>query len=298
MTRHDELLRILKTERLRENDPEMSAIREARADIEGVLARRFGTTDVTVRYGGSKAKGMMLKSAYDLDILDYFGRDNDRAGRTLPEIYKSVGDALREHYIVEERTTALRLYAKENGGRGKALHIDVVPGRFIDDSRTDVFLHQKDAEQGRLKTNPDKQIEYVTKSGVVDGTCALKLWRVKNGLLVKQFPFEIMCVDILKPKKHLVLADQVRHGLTEIAEMTRPPVIVDPGNVSRDLSVLLTPDVWNDLHTAASQSLERLEWSNWSDIMMTEPISVDIAAVAATVKSAQIATKPWCDDPE
>lgn len=296
MTEHDELLRILEAERLRENDPEMQAIRDARAEVEGVLSRAFGTTDVTIRYGGSKAKGMMLKSGYDLDILNYFGRDNHRAGRTLPDIYKSVGDALRAHYLVDERTTALRLYTKENGRKGKALHIDVVPGRFIDGSCTDVFLHQKDGEQGRLKTNPDKQIEYITKSGVVDGACALKLWRVKNGLRVKQFPFEIMCVAILKPKKHLALSDQVRHGLTELAEMTRPPVIVDPGNESRDLSSLLTPDVWSDLHVAALHSLERLEWSNWSDILMTSPVSVDIASVVANVKSAHIATKPWCED--
>jgi hypothetical protein len=295
MTRHDAELRcILEAERLDSEGPEMREVQRTRAEVEGVIRDAFGTTGLTIRYGGSKAKGMMLKCSYDLDLLIYFHRDNDAAGSTLPAIYNSVADVLGGHYQIDPGTTAIRLHAKNAHVAGPGLCVDAVPGRFIDVSRTNVWLHQKDADKHRLMTDPDEHIRFVRDSGVVDPACLLKLWRVDNRLVIRQFPFEILCVDLLKPMKHLGLADQITRALGTISGMQAAPSIKDPANPDNDLSRLLTPDVWADLCAAASQTVDNHKWQGWSGIFMTEPIADAEVALAAAVKSVHVATKPWC----
>ena len=294
MTKHDpELRRILEVERLDPEGPEMREVQRARAEVEGILRDAFGTAGLSIRYGGSKAKGMMLKCSYDLDLLTYFHRDNDAAGSTLPAIYKSVGDVLAAHYQIKPGTTAIRLHAKGDQAAGPGLRIDVVPGRFIDESRTKVFLHQKDADKGRLMTDPDEHIKFVHNSGVVEPACLLKLWRVNSGLLIRQFPFEILCINLLKSMKHLGLADQITRSLGAISGMQAAPSVKDPANPENDLSLLLTPDIWADLRMAAGQAVDYLKWQGWSGILMTDPVA-DAQELAVAVKSVHVATKPWC----
>jgi hypothetical protein len=295
MTKHDpELHRILEAERLDPEGPEMREVQRARAQVEGILRDAFGTTGLSIRYGGSKAKGMMLKCSYDLDLLTYFHRDNDVAGSTLPAIYKSVGDVLAGHYHIKPGTTAIRLHAKDDRSSGPGLRIDVVPGRFIDESRTQVFLHQKDGDKGRLMTDPDEHIRFVRDSGVVEPACLLKLWRVNNGLLIRQFPFEILCINLLKPMKHLGLADQITRTLGIVSGMHAAPSVKDPANPDNDLSRLLTPDIWADLRAAATQAIANAQWQGWAGILLTEPVADAHAELATAVKSVHIATKPWC----
>jgi hypothetical protein len=286
----DELRRILEAERLEDDGPEMREIRRVRAEVEAILNKAFGTADVSIKYGGSKAKGTMLMASYDLDILIYFHRNNDRAGTTLEAIYKSVAAALTPYYYVDPRTTALRLHAKDDRSSGPGLRVDVVPGRYIDDTTTSVFLYQKDDEKDRLMTDPVEHVRFVRESGVLDAVCALKLWRVKNDLRVKQFPFEILCVNLLKPYRQLGLADQVKGALIDIANMTAPPRLEDPGNPSRDLSSLMEGEAWSDLHAAAQQAAN-MGWV-WSDILMTEALA-GAPAIVRAVENVHVPTRPW-----
>lgn len=287
----DQLLRILDAERLDDDGPEMREIRKVRDEVETILRAAFGNVDVSIKYGGSKAKGTMLKGSYDLDILIYFHRDNDRAGKTLKEIYDSVVKALAPHFRIDPRTTAIRLFAKDDRSSGRGLHVDVVPGRYIDETRTRVFLHQEsDDEKDRLMTDPVEHVRFVRESGVLDAVCILKLWRVRNALAVKQFPLEILSIKLLKPYRQLGLADQVKGVIADIVGMTAPPRIEDPANPSRDLSALLAADIWADLHAAAQQAMSS-GWA-WPEILVTEPIAAAPAIVAA-VRSVSTPTKPW-----
>ena len=75
-------------------------------------------------------------------------------------------------------------------------HIDVVPGRFTDETKADAYLYQCGGDKKRLKTNLDVHLDHVRDSGVTDailaadGTaCVLlpderwRLWPVGSPLL-------------------------------------------------------------------------------------------------------------------
>lgn len=300
MNMRKSLQEIVEAERLDPKGAEMREIQRCKMEVERLLYSEFGTQGLSIRYGGSKSKGTMLKCSYDLDILSYVHHDNDRLGDTLSEIRASVKSTLEKQYWVDDSgTTALRLHTKEDRAKGPGLRIDVVPGRFIDASQTDVFLYQQtNGEKSRLRTNPDTHIEFVRNSGVLDAVCALKLWRVGNGLLVGQFPFEILSVNLLKSKRNLDISAQVTHALESIAGISSPPRVEDPANANNDLSGLLTESVWADLKAAAYKAVQQLLIPNpiWERILLAEPVDTRAERISAITATVQTSSRPWCSE--
>ena len=98
--------------------------------------------------------------------------------RTLKDIFNNVRDKLTEHYYVEPKTSAIRLRDKNDK---TDFHVDVVPGRYVDDSKSDCFIYLNGGKKERLKTNLKMQVDHVKKSGVVPAIRLLKLWRVRRG---------------------------------------------------------------------------------------------------------------------
>src|SRR5271165_2691701 len=131
MSNNDFLREVLRAHEIQPNSPEMRALQDARKEVEALLRDTFPDCSPTIRYGGSKAKGTMVLEDYDLDIVCYFPRDEDRAGETIEQIYFNVREALATKYRVVEKRTALRVKNQDVD-----LFIDVVPGRFIDASET------------------------------------------------------------------------------------------------------------------------------------------------------------------
>ena len=156
------LEKIVKANTFGDDSQEMKDLRSARDRVEATLRKELGD-DPHIRYGGSHAKGTMVATSYDLDLPCYFPRDADDAGETLEALWDSVKTALEKDYVVEPKTSAIRLLEKESK---KYLHVDVVPGRYVDDAKTDVFLHQNGGDKARLKTNPEKHITHVRDSEV------------------------------------------------------------------------------------------------------------------------------------
>src|SRR5687767_2863600 len=149
MTPNEYLAEVLSAQTLASNSPELKDLQERRAEVEEHLREHFDDSSPTIRYGGSKAKGTLIKESYDLDIVCYFPHDDTTAGETLEDIYNNVAAALEKDYSVERKRSALRLRDKNMVD----FHIDVVPGSFTDDSETDCFLYQENGEKCRLKTN-------------------------------------------------------------------------------------------------------------------------------------------------
>ena len=140
---------VLRDQTLAPDGAELKTLREERRKVEALLRGEFKNSPPTIRYGGSMAKGTMIKAAYDLDLPCYFGHDDEGAGKTLKEIYDNVKAALDKEYFTNPKTSAIRLRASSDR---TDFHIDVVPGRFVDGNDGDVFIHQASAEKGRLKT--------------------------------------------------------------------------------------------------------------------------------------------------
>src|SRR5260370_39469157 len=144
---------MLKQEMLAREGGELKALQEERARVEKVLREHFSKSSSTIRDGGSKAKGTMIKEAYDLDIICYFAHDDTAAGETLEDIYKNTKKALEAHYWIEEKPSALRLRNRDPKNFKTDFHIDVVPGRNTHDTTTDAFLYQTSGEQTLLRAN-------------------------------------------------------------------------------------------------------------------------------------------------
>ncbi len=284
------LQQIIDDERLSPDSPEMDTIVMSRGEIEALLRAEFGYAGLSIRYGGSKAKGTILKCEHDLDLFVYFHRDNDAAGQTLSDIYAAVARALAKKYRVKPGTTSLRVYVVD-GATQRDLKVDVVPGRFIEGSDGDVFLHQSDGDKDYLKTNPETHIKHVAESGVVPAVCGLKLWRIKNGVAVKQFPFELLCIDLLKPLRRRQLDEQVASVLQQLAEMRTPPRVEDPANSNNDVSTVLK-DAWPDIRQAASDSLQRMG-SGWADVLGLPADGAAEEKLFAMAAAVRTPTKPW-----
>jgi len=267
MTTDKYLKEVLKSQTLSSDGSELKALQEHRVDIEALLREKFDKSSPNIRYGGSKAKGTMIREAYDLDIISYFPHEDEGVGNTLEEIYNNVKNALSTKYLVEPKPSALRIKDSSKENLGVDFHIDVVPGRYTDDSKSDVFLYRASGEKKRLKTNLDVHIDHVKNSGVTDAIMLLKLWRIRNGLSIKHFALELLIIKILKEKKSSNLTDQLEHVLKEMRDNIDNVSIEDPANPSgNDLSDLLSSAVRLELSSVSKTTLKIVEESGWEGV--------------------------------
>jgi hypothetical protein len=213
MTLKEYLEQVLQAQRLAEDSEELKNIRKRRDDVETLLRSKFEKCSPTIRYGGSVAKKTMIKDAYDLDIVCYFAHDDDAAGDNLKEIYDKVNAALAGDYQTELRTSAIRLRSNKMEDYLADFHIDVVPGRFTDETKSDCFIHQSGREKSRLKTNIDVHIKHIRDSGVIPAIRLFKLWNVRNGIWLKTFVMELLVIELLKEHKDLPLDEKLKHVL-------------------------------------------------------------------------------------
>ena len=136
--------------------------------------------------------------------------------------------ALEKEYFVIRKRSAHRLRDKQLVD----FHVDVVPGRFTDDSKADCFLYQENGEKSRLKTNLDVHISTVRNSGLLGAIRLMKLWKVRKALQVKQFVLELLIIKLLAERKSKPLTDQLTHIWTQFRDLEGPPKVEDPANPS------------------------------------------------------------------
>lgn len=298
MNKTDEqyLMDVLGSQNLADDSREMKDLRHQRDLVGTLLKDAFPTA--TIRYGGSKAKGTLIKEAYDLDLVCYFPHAETEAGASLKDLYESVSKKLSEKYLIQGKTSAIRLLSAEQQTKGTYTHIDVVPGRFTDSTNSDCYLHQNGGDKERLKTNLDTHISFIRDSGVTDALKLLKLWRVLNGLDVKQFAFELLGVDVLKNKKTATLADQVKLFFETVSQSENPIKIEDPANpTGNDLMPLLT-NAWPYLRTVATKTWDTIENSGWDSVYgaagaLETSSTVEQLSAAVHVAKQHQPTKPW-----
>ncbi len=296
MTPAQQLYAILEQQRLHEDGPELAALRQHRAKVEEVLHRAFGYGGLTIRYAGSKAKDTMIKEAFDLDIVAYFHHDNAAAGDTIGEIFRKVAHALDTAYEVKPRRSAIRLHTRETGRNGRYIHIDVVPGRFIDARRADCFIHQNEGPKAYIKTNLDKHVGHIRDSGVIDTLKLMKLMRVRYGADIKQFALDLTTIEILKAKAGWPIDRQMSNILATIASAHVPVPIQDPANPCGNDTVVPDRSSWTDLRAIAGRVHKGAERSGWmvalGDVARSVPARP--AVVSAAAKAINEPTMPWC----
>ncbi len=289
------LKQILKNHSIGNDSPEMKRLQETHKDVESLIREKFADCSPTIRYGGSKVKGTMIIDAYDLDIVSYFPHDDTCAGETLKDIYDNAVNALAVQYYVEPRRSAIRIRSKDS--THEDFHIDVVPGRFTDDTKSDTFLYQSDGEKERLKTNLDVHITHIGGSGLVDVIQLAKLWKVRNSIDLKTFGLELLVIKYAtnSKKNHLEI------GLVSFWEYLRDHsdniTIEDPANPGgNDLSVLLSDSTKALLSMFAKSSLNLAEAGSWESIFGPAEV-IEEAEKAVIVErfapSYSNVPKPW-----
>jgi hypothetical protein len=297
MNDNEYLQEILREQTLAPESDELKALQDQRAKVEKLLRDHFADCSPTIRYGGSKAKGTMIKAAYDLDVICHFPHDDTAAGEALEDIYLNTRKVLEANYWVESKPSALRLKDPDPKNFKVDFYIDVVPGRYTDDTKTDTFLYQASGEKKRLKTNLDVHIEHVKGSGVTDAIRLLKLWRVRNGLRTKHFTLELLAVKLLKDKKSAALATQLEHLWQEFRDHAASLTVEDPANPKgNDLGHLLDASIRSELSTVALATLSAIENSGWGAVFgaVAEKSAKEKAEVLARAAAAVATpTKPW-----
>lgn len=289
LTDDEYLQEIVKKQSLADDSDEVKTVRANRDAVEQLLRAELGS-DPTIRYGGSLAKGTMVRDSFDLDVLCYFPRDADDAGATLEEVHASVKRALEKSYFVEEKTSALRVLSKDKA----RLSIDVLPGRFIDEAESDVFLHRTSGDKVRLKTNPDTHISHVRDSGVRDAIKLCKHWRARSGVEVRSFVLELLVIDLLDGKKKDSLDTQMRTVLEAFRDKSESLSVTDPANANNDLSELLDATTRSSLANAAKATLHTVDASGWEAVFGKLPEEASKAArIADAVKRDPTPVRPW-----
>lgn len=292
----DYLQKILRDQDLDEDSTELKKLRTTKEEVTSHLKSEFSECTPTIRYGGSYMKKTLIRENYDLDVACYFPRDDDDAGASLKEIYENVAQALAKEYVVERKTSALRL--RSTAANQVSLSVDVVPGRFIHDDDGDVFLHQNGAEKDRLKTNLDTHLKHIRDSGVRPAIRLLKLWKTRYNVPLKTFGLELLAIDILEDEKTTPLDEQFVMVLEAFRDETDALTITDPANPSNDLSGLLSPGVRTVMKAAATKVLSNIEAIGWESVFgpvrQEEGKSAmpygDIKTAAAAAHSG---TRPW-----
>lgn len=280
MTNEKFLNEILKSQTLASDGDELKLLRQRRADVENLLRSKYASSP-SVQYGGSKAKGTMIKDSYDLDVICYFDNDDTTAGATLQEIYEDVAETFEEDYHLERKPSAIRLKCKVSDDI-EDYHIDLVPGRYVDDGRDDVFIYRHSGEKGRQKTNLKVHVHHVKNSGVSPAIRLGKLWRVRNEMSVRNFILELLTIELLKDKKNKSLTDQLIHLWTALRDNIDDITIEDPANpTGNDLSELFNTAIKLELSEAARVALELVDDESWNAIFGEVPESESQSASAS-----------------
>lgn len=258
------LVQILQKESLSSDSDEIKALQAEREKVEKIITDNFDGKP-TIRYAGSYKKGTMVKSSYDLDITCYFGHDDNSAGENLKEIYSNIKKTLADDYFIEEKKSALRLKSKD--GKND-FHIDVVPGRFVDDSKSDTFLHQTTGDKGRLKTNLDVHIDHIKDSGLTKTIKMVKIWRnIYSPDILKTFVLELLVVKVLDKNKDDDGLEKCMIKFFEAMNSSADGIAIeDPANPNNDLSEMFDSTARSVLSEAAGKSLRLIKEDRWDDI--------------------------------
>lgn len=297
MDTEEYLIQILKGQEL--DEEQVKALIAARDEIEELLRAAFKDCNPIIRYGGSRIKGTMNKISFDLDIICYFPHDDTSAGETLEEIYNNVKNFLAESYLVEEKKSALRIKSKASDTYGVDFHVDVVPGRFVDESKTDAFLYQSNGDKKRLKTNLDTHIEHIKDSGLAKVIRLAKVWNEKFGLGVKTFVLELLVVKYAQKTEKEPLTNGIKSFWESLKRSDLS--IEDPANPDgNDLSPIFDDTTKQLLTDYGERALENIESNDWKGIFGEPEITKEekIAAIQTLVSSQPNAPRPWAYNDE
>lgn len=271
-------------------------------EVTAFLREEFGD-DPVIKYAGSREKGTMICDRYDLDIVCYFPSSDERS---LKEIREDVATRLSEKYLLTHKASAERILDLKGADAPGDFHIDVVPGRFIKDTK-DVFLHVAQGDKERMQTNLKIHIDHIVDSGCVPIIRLVKLWAHRNNIKIRTFVLELFVVQALSGYQN---KGDLKKGFTKALEAFRDDFtstqLVDPANTNNIVSQLVDDSEKRAISQAAETVLKSIDDSDevekWQSAFVdsgsNSKSSVGAsasasAAVAYTAGSTFKPNRPW-----
>lgn len=292
------LIELLASQKLDETSHEWTELDDEADAIEDIVRAAYPNSIIMFTHGGSRAKRTIIREDYDLDDVLYFRNGDTAAGETLEEIYEAIAKLLAKYYIVRRKRSALRLSMKD----GRDLKVDVVPGRYVDQTQTDVFIHQNDDDKERLKTNIVKHVAHVRDSHCTDVIMLMKLWRTRNGIAIKTFPLELLVIEVLSSGNSGSLEDRFRRVLNAFRDDINDLTIEDPANpTGNNLKHALTDKIRNTLSKVAGDTLAAANDYGWEHVFgkieNRQAAVPRIQNVRAAAAGIVVPTRPWGHKP-
>ena len=209
--------------------------------------RRGDITDI--KLSGSRAKGTAIKGTCDLDIFVSF---SSTTKRTLEDLYNDCYELLKSKFAdVRKQNVSIgvKVFFELGEKDVDPVKIDVVPARRIDQYGGDHNLF-KNKSRTWTKTNIDKHISQVKKSGRQRDIAALKIWREINKVEFPSIYLECFALKALSGYPIESCESNFYHLLYSIRREILNSNIYDPANSANNLS--------NDLSYSEKQRLASL----------------------------------------
>lgn len=262
VTPEEYLRAVLNDQTLGTDSPERLALLTEHERIESLLVSRLTDAAPTIEIGGSLAKGTLVRAGYDLDTVCYFDNDDEGAGATLREIRDSVEEALKSEYCVKPKRSALHITGRKTGAL--PFTVDVVPGRYVDEAKRDVFIFQEGGDKERLKTNLRAHVRFIAGSGQKDIIGLAKVWKLRADLSIKTFVLELVVIETLTTTSDTGLEARLLAFWKTLRDDVESIKITDPANpTGNDLSDVFGEEEREALSAAATVALDLVDGGDW-----------------------------------
>ena len=233
-----------------------TAVYQAGERLRGLIQSWYAARLVRVHNSGSFAKGTSIKGGTDLDL---FISLKPRSGKSLKKMFEGL------HRYAHQEGLRPRRQNVSIGVEVNGVKVDLVPARkHAGKSDHSLYLSRR---QGWTKTNVDKHITLVRRSGKSATIRAAKIWRSNRSLYFPSFYLELAVLRALQGRAPQGTADELKRVLEFlVAELSRAE-FVDPANGANIISSDLSPDEKQEIVRQAVASLSRVRNRQWEKVV-------------------------------
>ena len=285
MTNHEYLQTVLDDEKI---DHTVEATKTTRAEIKDFLINHYkNDKTVSYKYAGSIAKGTAVSCGYDIDIGILF---NNEDFDSLEEMFEDVKKTLEKEYgkaNTREQNVSIRVELNSHD-------IDIVPGKRIDNDKSDINLHVNRDDNNRLKSNLHIHVDEIKEFSELKVIRLLKIWKIRKSFKFKSFGLELMIKKAFKNQSLVGLDNKFEYMMNYIVENIDSIVLIDPANSNNDIAETIKPSHKEKIKKYARRALKCIDNDSWATIFDTSDGQCLKKEDAKSLASAFISTpKPY-----
>lgn len=222
-----------------------------RDELETGLSNCWKLPNPRFYYGGSYAKRTMISGGYDLDLVVYF-QPTDQF--TVRQIYEGVEARLQQlNYRTVRHNVAVRLPYK-------GFHVDVVPGRTLDNSFRYANLYASERNSTK-QTSLKAHIDLIRDGSDQDVVKVLKIWKRQHDVPLRSFVLELATVSGLYGNQDQTLEGRVWKVLGWLSQHFATARLVDPANTNNVVSDDVPALDRRAVQSAAAFARTQREWA-------------------------------------